>query len=193
MTDLSSYKLKVASTSGDGNCFYTAVFQCLNECTPSKEEILNFKKKISESITPANFLHYLNNEIKIYLSGHFEKEKELDELIQKDLIQALHNPVIHKALEPIYFMIKEHILKDGSWANEWAQQYTGKIHNVNIIVVVDTCNKFTPLYELNEEWSSIILINRFNTHWESCCLQKIDEDKIWWKTSYESIKKLLNL
>jgi hypothetical protein len=191
---MSEFIIQSIQTPGDGNCFYYAFLQCLLEKQVIKEEVNTFKLKCSTLLTEMTFLPYCKDEVKYIVSKAVELNKELSDLVENKFDESINEPEINKLLQTILHNFKLHISLDGVWPDDWAQQYIAKIHKVNILVYMDSCKKFTPIFEVEKEWPFILLFNKGNTHWESgvvICKKNGEKDKIIWKHSYENIKSLL--
>lgn len=191
---MTQYIIQSIQTPGDGNCFYYAFLQCILERQVTKEEVLSFKIKCSSFLTEKTLLPYCKEEVKYILSKAIESNKELSDLIENNFDESINQPEINNLLQQVLQSFKNHILLDGVWPHDWAQQYCAKIHKVNILVYMDSCGKFTPIFEIEKEWPFILIFNKGNSHWESgvvICKKENESDKIIWKHSYENIKNLL--
>jgi hypothetical protein len=191
---MSQYIIQSIHTPGDGNCFYYAFLQCILERQITKEEVIHFKTKCASLLTEMTLLPYCKEEVKYILAKAVESNKELSELIENKFDESVNHPEINKLLFQVLQSFRHHIALDGVWPDDWAQQYCAKIHKVNILVYMDSCGKFTPIFELEKDWPFILIFNKGNSHWESgVVIQKkeSENDKIIWKHSYENIKSLL--
>lgn len=191
---MTQYIIQSIHTPGDGNCFYYAFLQCILEKQVTKEEVNTFKLKCSSLLTEMTMLPFCKEEVKYIVSKAVESNKELSELVEHKFDESINHPEINKLLQTILHNFKLHISLDGVWPDDWAQQYIAKIHKVNILVYMDSCRKFSPIFEVVNEWPFILIFNKGNSHWESGIViskKEGEQDKIIWKHSYENIKSLL--
>ena len=182
-------------TNGDGNCFFYAFLTCLLERIPTKEEVMKCKINCATLLSPYTLLPYCKEEVRCIVSKAVENDEELKKIVETDFDKSIERNEINNLLQQILSSFKIHISTDGIWPDDWAQQFCGKIHKVNIIVYLDSCKMFTPIFEIVEEWPVIVLFNRHNLHWEAAVIiikKEGSEDRIFWKQSYENIKKLIN-
>jgi hypothetical protein len=152
------------------------------------------KTNCASLLTPYTLLPYCKEEVRCIVSKAVETNEELKKLVESDFDKSVEHPEINNLLQQILTSFKIHISTDGIWPDDWAQQFCGKIHKVNIIVYMDSCKLFTPIYPIVEEWPVIILFNRSNLHWEAALIiikKEGSEDRIFWKQSYENVKHLL--
>jgi len=188
------YIIQPISTPGDGNCFFYAFLTCLLERNSTKEEVLKCKENCSSLLTQYTLLPYCKEEVQFIISKSVENDKDCKELVEKNFDESINHPTINLLLQQILNNFKQHILTDGIWPEDWAQQYCGKLHKINIVVYMDSCKKMLPIFSIVEEWPTIILFNRSNLHWEAGVIivkREGQEDKIIWKHSYQNIKNLL--
>ena len=186
--------IQPVQTSTDGNCFYYSLLQCYFEKPIAKENVIHFKQTIASNLTLEKVLTYIKDELKIRLFQLINNDKNLELLLETKFEESLTHPSITVHVETILNYFKHHIFNDGIWAEDWAQQYCGKVLKCNIFAFLDTCNKLTPIFEPNPNWPVIILINKLNLHWESSFImvrKEGEEDKIIWKHSINNLQSLL--
>lgn len=191
---MSSLILQPIHTSGDGNCFYYSFLQSYFERPINKEEVLYFKQKLSNELTLEKVLNHIKNELLIRIFEIVQHNKELEILVETDFEKSIENSTIKTIVQTIITNFKTHLLKDGDWAEDWAQQYCAKELKCNILVYLDSCNKFNPIFEINKNWPSIILYNRSNLHWETAVFifkAEGQPDKFIWKFNEDFMSKLI--
>ena len=191
---MTSFILQSVNTPGDGNCFYYSFLQCLLEKQISKEEVLQFKSNLASSLSPMSLLPFLKEEVQLIISKQVENHPELKKLVETDFDEAIQHHDINQLLVRILNHFKMQLEADGIWPEDWAQQYCAKYHKVNILVYIDSCKLFSPIFSIVEDWPVIILYNKSNLHWESGILivkRENEPDKIYWKYSYNVVKNLI--
>jgi len=167
--------LQPISTTGDGNCFYHAVYQCIYNKKATHSDILRFKLELSQQVTLSNLL-LLGHEFQAILYKCLDANKELQEFVDKDFALSLQHPDILEFIDSVLPRFKEHIQADGVWPNDWAQQFCSICVRYNIIAYMNECKKLYPIFPIETKYNCIVLFNKHNNHWESAQIQLRKKD-----------------